>query len=118
MGPTSPNEMWASVSFVEVVEGVADGVGGLAGGVLDGSGGLVDETFALELVVSGETACAFLELADEVAAGAGDALLGSPGAGFVGGVFDVVTGAGVLGGGCVGDDVDEQTEGHARDDPG
>ena len=45
------------------MEGVADGVGGLAGGVLDGSDSLVYETFALKLVVSGELACAFLDLA-------------------------------------------------------
>ena len=88
------------------MEGVADGVGGLAGGVLDGSDSLVDEAFALELIVSGELACTFLEFAAEIAAGPGDALLGSPGAGFAGGVFDVVTGAGVLRGGLVGDDVE------------
>ncbi len=99
------------------MEGVADGVGGLAGGVLDGSDSLVYETFALKLVVSGELACAFLDLSDEVAAGAGDALLGAPGAGLLG-VFDLITDAGVQGAGSVDDDLDEQAERDARDDPG
>ena len=110
---------------------MAGGIGYIAGGVAEGSGGLVGGAFGGEVVVSGDSAEAFLHFADEVGAGAGEALLVAPGGGAVSGVVHCVeagSGAWAQAGTGIGgelwaalllaeDEVGGQTGAHASEKP-
>ncbi len=103
---------------VEVVEGLAGGLGDGASSVFDGSDDLIADAFVGEVGVAGGIAENFFGLADELAASAADAGLGAEDGGVEGGVFDGVRAGGVFGARGVDDDVGNEADANCSEEPG
>jgi hypothetical protein len=100
---------------LKIAYGVAGCIGYFAGGVLHGASNLVDHASARQIIVTGNSARAFLQLTEQISAGTSDALPASPEAGSVGCAPNLVILGGIPGGTTIQKDVsgnDSKSEGY------